>query len=78
MRGSVLAFAAGLGLAAAGCPNSCSGHGQCSQNDICTCNSMWTGADCSERICLYGPAWAADAANPHEHVECSNQGTCNR
>lgn len=78
MRSTLLALATTVGIAAAGCPNGCSGNGVCSSNDLCTCNSLWTGADCSQRICLYGPAWATDAANPHEHVECSNQGACNR
>jgi EGF-like domain len=78
MRGSILAFAATFGLAAAGCPSGCTKNGVCSQNDLCTCNPGLTGADCSLRMCLFGAAWATDAANPHEHVECSNQGACNR
>lgn len=39
---------------------------------------MWTGSDCSLRSCPVGPAWATNAADPHDYSECSNQGICNR
>lgn len=74
----LVALAGVVGLTAAGCPNGCNKNGECSQNDICTCNSLWMGPDCSQRTCLYGPAWAADNSDPHAVVECANQGACNR
>ena len=50
--------AASLGLAAAECPNACSGHGSGSAFDMCTCHSNWQGADCSLATCQYGYAHA--------------------
>jgi len=38
-----------VGVAAASCPNKCSGHGQCSTNDKCSCYSNYQGSDCSLR-----------------------------
>lgn len=44
-------------LASSYCPNGCSGHGSCGQNDKCTCytridgDPAWTFADCSGRTC---------------------------
>lgn len=32
----------------AGCPNGCSGNGQCTSSGTCACNAGWTGSDCSE------------------------------
>lgn len=50
--GALLAFAA---LAAADCPNACSGHGTCSTNhDFCKCYNGWAGNDCSQRMCPFG------------------------
>jgi hypothetical protein len=56
--------AAFVGLAAASCPNSCSGHGTCDSLDRCTCytgkdgNTLYTGADCSQMNCNQDFAWA--------------------
>jgi len=66
-------FAITLGLAAASCPNQCSGHGECAANDVCDCwkeevvinpegnldepQVAWTGADCSEMTCPRGISW---------------------
>lgn len=71
-------LAAGAGLALAACPNQCSGHGTCSQNDLCTCHANWEGADCSLRTCPFGNSWALDSANPHAYEECSGAGLCDR
>merc|ERR1719387_2695764 len=73
-------------LAAAYCPNGCSGHGKCGANDKCECYARidgepaWTEADCSQRTCPKSKAWVGDVAganNLHPVVECSNKGTCN-
>jgi hypothetical protein len=72
---------------AADCPNSCSGHGECTLNDVCMCYDNWgvgmsgiTG-DCSERICPYDIAFVdgPDMNNEfHKYAECSGRGICNR
>jgi len=38
------------------CANACNGHGKCTSFDMCICNRLWQGADCSERICQFGMA----------------------
>jgi hypothetical protein len=45
-----------LGLAAAECPNACSGHGTCGAKDSCSCYQNYQGNDCSERTCYFGIA----------------------
>lgn len=52
-----LALATSVGYASALCPNSCSGHGECSANDECTCQNSFTGNDCSARECPSYTAW---------------------
>lgn len=69
-------------------PNLCSGHGTCESSKDgstaarqCTCNTGWTGADCSLMVCPYGPAWsdkASGADKAHALAECSNRGYCDR
>jgi len=63
------------------CANLCSGHGSCDIYSRCNCYEGYTGGDCSERICPFGPAWADEAiATDVAHIEseCSNRGLCNR
>ena len=86
---AVLGLALGLvgRVDGSACPNSCSGHGDCSSADNrCKCwkadprtNTYWIGADCSLRECPKGPAWvdvAIGVDNAHNEAECSNQGVC--
>lgn len=39
------------------CGNACSGHGMCTDYDMCICWRNWQGNDCSERICQFGRAF---------------------
>jgi len=45
-----------IGLAAAECPNACSGHGSCAKFDMCTCFDNWQANDCSQRTCPFNLA----------------------
>jgi len=74
----VLVALSALAAAFAACPNQCSGHGECHNNDICTCYQNWQGPDCSLQTCAFGNSWALDAENPHSYEECSGAGLCNR
>jgi len=75
-----------LALVNASCPNLCSGHGSCGNDDVCTCYNGWAngdedGGDCSQRVCPYDRAWvdAPTASNTaHRIAECSGRGICNR
>lgn len=65
------------------CPNRCSGHGQCVGKSelLCSCDEGWSAADCSQRACPSGAAWAAHARltdDVHSQLaQCSNAGACN-
>lgn len=62
------------------CPNKCSGHGKCQEDDVCACKQNWFGGDCSQRRCPYTRAWV-DGNNPndpHYFAECANKGSCDR
>jgi len=62
------------------CPNKCSGHGKCEEDDVCACKQNWFGGDCSQRKCPYTRAWV-DSGNindPHFYAECANKGSCDR
>lgn len=50
------ALAGAAKLAAAECPNACSGRGTCGAYDMCSCYNGHMGNDCSERICPFGLA----------------------
>lgn len=39
------------------CPNDCSKHGTCGENNACMCHRNFMGADCSERICAFDYAF---------------------
>jgi hypothetical protein len=57
MLRTALLVAALAGLAAASCPNACSGHGTCGEHDMCTCFRNWMANDCSQRVCPYDYAF---------------------
>jgi hypothetical protein len=59
----------------------CSGHGTCAgaSTFVCTCESGYTGTDCSLRSCASSPAWfdeATGANTAHATAQCSNRGVC--
>lgn len=48
---TVVFLAVILALVYAYCPNSCQGHGTCdTESNICDCDDLYTGADCSQSI----------------------------
>lgn len=68
----------------AACPNSCSGHGSCGADEVCSCYPNWQGGDCSKRTCPFVKSWAdildssvTDRA-AHYYAECGNKGVCDR
>jgi len=62
----------------------CTANGVCSgpPTYVCTCNTGWTGHDCSLRTCPVSKSWFGyPTANNVAHLdkaECSNIGTCTR
>jgi hypothetical protein len=71
----------------ADCENSCSGHGDCGLDDVCTCYQNWgvgmggLSGDCSERICPYDIAFVDGPdmnGEFHKYAECSGRGLCDR
>lgn len=50
-------FASLISYTLAGCPNKCSGHGNCGLGDTCSCQPRWLGPDCGSRECPYGVSW---------------------
>ena len=49
------------------CPNMCSGHGACSSEGTCICETDWViAADCSEKVrCGVGAWWEGAGAGRH-------------
>jgi len=67
MKTVALILAGMMAMAMAACPNQCSGHGSCGDDDKCSCYKQtgttwrqrvgWSGADCSVRTCPLGIAF---------------------
>jgi len=75
-----------LGGAAAVCPNACSGHGTCGNDDVCYCYQDWgmgdeISGDCSMKYCPYEFAFVDtpdEDGKVHKYMECSGKGICDR
>mmetsp|Transcript_37114 Transcript_37114/g.100166 ORF Transcript_37114/g.100166 Transcript_37114/m.100166 type:complete len:409 (-) Transcript_37114:25-1251(-) len=90
MRGVVLKWAAALLLASLNCVNarcpgfgqSCSGHGNCTTDNVCQCDHEWNiEPDCSTKKCAKSESWSSRATGynvGHSLAECGNRGTCDR
>merc|ERR1740138_1883665 len=82
----VLLALAALGGAAAVCPNACSGHGTCSEDDVCFCYQDWgmgdeNSGDCSQKFCAFEFAFVDtpdEDGKVHKYMECSGKGICDR
>ena len=62
------------------CPNMCNGHGVCTTDNVCVCESFYeVASDCSQKSCPTGNAWASKGNTSnfaHLPMECSNIGVC--
>lgn len=69
----------------AGCPNHCSGHGNCTSDSTCACFANYTLLDCSALACPNGTSWfdrstTTDVSTTplaHGHEICAGHGICN-
>jgi hypothetical protein len=64
-----------IGVAAAECPNACSGHGTCGTYDMCTCYRNWQAADCSQRTCPFDLAHVDTPKGDLDHSNTITTGT---
>jgi len=91
MKLQLFVVAASLSGVSAFCPSYCSGHGECTENDICECFPGFGEADCSKRTCPSGLSWVVGTSSElselptpnapmgkHPYTECSSRGTCDR
>eukprot|EP00750_Incisomonas_marina_P000918 INCI10720.1.p1 GENE.INCI10720.1~~INCI10720.1.p1 ORF type:complete len:710 (+),score=111.49 INCI10720.1:76-2130(+) len=91
MKLQIVVLAATVGVSSAFCPSYCSGHGECTENDICECFPGFGEADCSVRTCPSGLSWVVGTASElselptpngpigkHPYTECSSRGVCDR
>lgn len=51
---AIAAYVAGGGTSA--CPNGCTGHGSCTSQGVCNCQSGWSGVDCSISLSQLAPS----------------------
>ena len=55
-----------------GCPNHCSGSGECGADGACACGAARAGADCALTLCTLG----ADGTPCSGHGTCQDDGAC--
>ena len=64
----------------AACPHSCSGHGSCGTENVCSCDWGWDIApDCSLRKCPNATSWGVKPhlqSVGHMATECAGVGVC--
>lgn len=91
MKLQLVVLAASAAVTQAFCPSYCSGHGECTDNDICECFPGFGEADCSVRTCPSGLSWVVGTSSElsslptpngpvgkHPYTECSSRGVCDR
>lgn len=91
MKLQIAVLAVSVGFTQAFCPSYCSGHGECTENDICECFPGFGEADCSVRTCPSGLSWVVGTSSElsslptpngpvgkHPYTECSSRGVCDR
>eukprot|EP00618_Florenciella_parvula_P018463 CAMPEP_0119526412 /NCGR_PEP_ID=MMETSP1344-20130328/41028_1 /TAXON_ID=236787 /ORGANISM="Florenciella parvula, Strain CCMP2471" /LENGTH=406 /DNA_ID=CAMNT_0007565391 /DNA_START=92 /DNA_END=1312 /DNA_ORIENTATION=+ len=73
-------------VALSACPNLCSGHGTCKDDNRCECDKDYGAGDevfgdCSAMFCPYEIAWVDDPnqdGHYHSYRECAGKGLCDR